>query len=110
MAFYAYILRCRDGSYDVGHTDDIDHRLAPHQQRTLGGYTAKRRPVELVWTDTFPSRDEAFAAERKLKGWSRAKKEALMAGDWALVSLLARGRTGRRSNADAAPGPSTSSG
>ena len=110
MAFYVYILRCRDGSYYVGHTDDIDHRLAQHQQGTLGGYTAKRRPVELVWTDMFATRDEAFAAERKLKGWSRAKKEALMAGDWALVSLLARGRTGHRRGADSALGPSTSSG
>ena len=110
MAFDAYILRCSDGSYYVGHTDDVDYRLAQHQQGTLGGYTAKRRPVVLVWTDMFPSRDDAFFAEPKLKGWSRAKKEALIAGDWALVSRLARGRTGRKLNPDAALGPSTSSG
>jgi predicted GIY-YIG superfamily endonuclease len=110
MAFYAYILRCNDGSYYVGHTDDIDYRLAQHRQGTLGGYTAKRKPVTLVWTDMFPSRDDAFAAERKLKGWSRAKKEALMAGDWVLVSQLARGRTGRRPKANVVREPSTSSG
>ncbi len=110
MAFYAYLLRCSDGSYYAGHTDDIDYRLAQHRQGTLGGYTERRRPVELVWTDMFPSRDEAFAAERKLKGWSRAKKEALIAGDWALISQLARGRTGRNPEADVARRPSTSSG
>ena len=110
MAFYAYLLRCSDGSYYAGHTDDIDYRLAQHQQGTLGGYTAKRRPVELVWTDMFPSRDDAFAAERRIKGWSRAKKEALIAGDWALISQLARGRTGRSTDANVTRGPSTSSG
>ena len=110
MAFYAYILRCSDGSYYVGHTDDIDVRLAQHQQGSLGGYTARRRPVTLLWTDVFPSRDDAFAAERKLKGWSRAKKEALMAGDWELVSQLARGRSRDRNDADGSARPSTSSG
>lgn len=110
MAFYAYLLRCSDGSYYTGHTDDIDYRLAQHQQGTLGGYTARRRPVELVWTDMFPSRDEAFFVERKLKGWSRAKKEALISGDWGLISQLARGRTGRSTDAEVARRPSTSSG
>ncbi len=90
--FYTYILRCRDGSYYVGHADDLDVRMGQHQTGALGGYTATRRPVELVWADRFRTRDEAFAAERKLKGWSRAKKEALMAGDWDLVSKLARNR------------------
>lgn len=92
MAFWTYILRCSDGSYYVGHTDDIDYRMAQHEQGAIGGYTAKRRPVALVWSDQFPTRDEAFAAERKLKGWGRAKKEALVDGDWDRVSLLARNR------------------
>ena len=92
MAFYAYLLRCSDGSYYAGHTDDIDRRMAEHATGACGGYTAKRLPVFLVWSDSFMTRDEAFAAERKIKGWSRAKKEALIAGDWALVSRLARNR------------------
>ena len=92
MAFHAYILRCRDGSYYVGHTDNLEHRFAQHQIGALGGYTAKRRPVELLWAQSFQTRDDAFAVERKLKGWSRAKKEAMMAGDWTLVSELARCR------------------
>lgn len=91
MAFYAYLLRCSDGSYYAGHTDNLEQRMAQHQTGALGGYTATRRPVALVWSDTFQTRDDAFAAERKLKGWSRAKKEALIAGDWERVSLLARG-------------------
>jgi putative endonuclease len=94
MTFYAYLLRCRDGSYYAGHTDDIDLRFAQHSSGFLGGYTAKRLPVTLVWSDSFESRDEAFQTERKIKGWSRAKKEALIAGDWALVSQLARNRQG----------------
>lgn len=94
MDFYAYLLRCADGSYYAGHTDDLDHRMAQHITGELGGYTAKRKPVELVWSDTFPSRYEALAAERQIKGWSRAKKEALIAGDWARMSELARNRQG----------------
>ena len=94
MDFFAYLLRCSDGSYYAGHTDDIDVRIAQHQTGSLGGYTARRRPVTLVWSERFPTREEAFAVERKLKGWSRAKKEALIAGDWALIRILARNRKG----------------
>lgn len=96
MAFHTYILRCRDGSYYVGHTDDLERRIAEHRTGALGGYTARRLPVTLLWCESFQTRDDAFAAERKLKGWSRAKKEAMMAGDWALVSELARCRGGGR--------------
>jgi predicted GIY-YIG superfamily endonuclease len=94
MAFWTYMLRCSDGSYYVGHTDDIDVRIPTHNSGIIGGYTSKRRPVVLVWSDQFRTRDEAFAAERKLKGWSRAKKEALIRGDWGEISFLARNRQG----------------
>ena len=92
MAFSVYLLRCNDGSYYVGHTEDLEFRLAQHQAGALGGYTAKRRPVTLAWCDSFAERDQAFWIERKLKGWSRAKKEALIAGDWELIQALARKR------------------
>ncbi len=92
MAFYAYLLRCNDGSYYAGHTDDLDMRIAQHRTGAFGGYTAKRLPVALVWSDSFPTREDAFAAEHRIKGWSRAKKEALIAGDWARISALARNR------------------
>ena len=91
MAFWTYMLRCSDGRYYTGQTEDLDVRLAQHQQgyfRT--SWTYKRRPVELAWCETFPTRDEALTAERMVGGWSRAKKEALIRGDWAHISVLAR--------------------
>jgi len=94
MPFNAYLLRCNDRSYYAGHTDNLELRIAQHAQGTIGGYTAARLPVLLVWSEAFPTRDEAFAAERKIKGWSRAKKEALIAGDWQRLSALARNRQG----------------
>jgi tRNA/rRNA methyltransferase len=89
LDFYTYMLRCADGKYYVGHTDDLDSRVAQHQAGAVPGYTQDRRPVELVWADRFPDRDSAFAAERQIKGWARAKKEALIAGDWEAVRKLA---------------------
>ena len=109
MAFYAYILRCANGAYYAGHTDDLEQRIAQHRTGALGGYTAKHRPVTLVWSDSFQTRDDAFAAERKLKGWGRAKKEALMAGDWERISELARCRSGTRQGSVGPVGASTSS-
>jgi tRNA/rRNA methyltransferase len=84
------MLRCADGSYYIGHTDALEHRIARHQSGEIEGYTQSRLPVEHVWSQDFPSRAEALEAERQLKGWSRAKKEALIVGDQALVSQLAR--------------------
>jgi len=109
MAFHTYILRCNDGSYYAGHTDDLERRFAQHRTGAIGGYTATRLPVTFLWSQSFQTRDDAFAAERKLKGWSRAKKEAMMAGDWKLVSELARNGKEREGGV-LPPGPSTSSG
>ena len=92
MTFFTYLLRCNDGSYYAGHTEDLDLRLAQHRSGALGGYTGKRLPVKLVWSQNFPTREEAFNAERQIKGWSRAKKDALVAGDWERISRLARNR------------------
>jgi tRNA/rRNA methyltransferase len=90
MSFFAYILRCSDGSYYVGHTEDLEVRVAAHQSGLIEGYTQKRRPVTLVWSQDFPDRDQAFAAERQIKGWSRAKKEALIRGDLEGLRFLSR--------------------
>ena len=90
MAFWAYMLRCADGSYYTGHTDDLEHRMAQHAHGTTGGYTATRLPVELVWSSEFPSRYEALSAELQIKGWSRAKKEELIRGDWSAIQRLAQ--------------------
>ena len=92
MSFWAYILRCADGSYYVGHSDHLEARIAAHQSGNIEGYTQKRRPVTLVWSQEFAERDEAFRAERQIKGWSRAKKEALCRGDWEAINKLGRGK------------------
>ncbi|MBY9065089.1 GIY-YIG nuclease family protein [Sphingomonas yunnanensis] len=90
MSFFAYLLRCADGSYYAGHTDDLEGRIAQHQTGELPSCTRERRPVTLVWSQDFPGRDEALAAEQQIKGWSRAKKEALIAGDWQSIRRLGR--------------------
>ena len=91
MDFFVYMLRCADGSYYVGSArGSLERRVAEHNAGAYGGYTARRRPVSLVWSDWFARAEDAVAAERRLKGWSRAKKEALIAGDWARVRALAR--------------------
>lgn len=92
MPFWAYMLHCADRSFYVGHTDNLDHRIGAHQSGAAPGYTASRLPVVLVWSQEFATRIEALEAERRIKGWSRAKKMALIRGDWERVSELARGR------------------
>jgi len=89
MTFWTNVLRCADGSYYAGHTDDLDRRLSEHQLGLCGGYTASRRPVTLAYAAEFGDRDSAFRFERRIKGWSRAKKEALFVGDWDSISALA---------------------
>ena len=90
MSFWTYMLRCADGSYYVGHSDDLEVHLGAHHSGLIKGYTHRLRPVTLVWSQEFGERDEAFRAERQIKGWSRAKKEALIRGDWNGLQLLSR--------------------
>ena len=90
MTFWAYILRCNDGSYYTGHTDNLEHRIGHHQSGEIEGYTHSRRPVTLMWSQDFPSRIEALEAERQIKDWSRKKKEALFRSDWAALSAAAK--------------------
>jgi predicted GIY-YIG superfamily endonuclease len=91
--FHVYILRCADGSYYTGMTDNLDQRLAQHDAGTFPGYTHNRRPLTLMWNACFPTRTQAYLFERQIKNWSRAKKEALMAGDWDGLRAAARSRT-----------------
>src|SRR3990167_3285619 len=80
--FYVYILLCSDGSYYTGHTDNIETRIAEHRLGFYDGYTAARLPIQCVFTQIFESRDAAFNVERKIKGWSRKKKIALINGNF----------------------------
>jgi len=99
MAFWTYMLKCADDSFYIGHTDHLEQRMAAHGTGALRCYTSNRRPVSLVWSQEFATREEALAAERQLKGWSRKKKEALVHGDWQEIRRLAWG-TGNALPAD----------
>ena len=68
MAFYVYMLFCSDDSIYVGHTDNVEARLRAHRTRRFSGYTAKRLPVRLTFYEQSGTREEAFAAERRIKG------------------------------------------
>ncbi|MFC3815466.1 GIY-YIG nuclease family protein [Lysobacter sp. GCM10012299] len=90
--FWTYMLRCADGSFYLGHTDDIERRMDQHHGGQHACYTQRRRPVTLVFSQEFPTREEALVAERQIKGWSRAKKLALIDGDWDRIKRLCRGK------------------
>ena len=104
MSAWAYMLRCADGAYYVGSHRGEDPR-AREAEHNAGhdpkAFTFRRRPVQLVWAEHFDQITDAIAAERRIKGWSRAKKEALIRGDWPEIQRLARSH---------GPRPSTSSG
>jgi putative endonuclease len=90
---YVCMVRCTDGSYYVGSTRaGLDRRISEHNNGVYGGYTSKRRPVSLVWAESFLNITDAIAVERQVKGWSRAKKEALIQGNFDLVRQLAKRR------------------
>jgi putative endonuclease len=97
MEVTVYILRCSDGSYYTGLTkQEIEARLWEHNAGIYDGYTAKRRPVELVFHEVYDRIIDAIARERQIKGWSRRKKEALIALDYeALPALSRRGPAGK---------------
>ncbi|MFE6734814.1 GIY-YIG nuclease family protein [Microbacterium sp. NPDC057650] len=80
MSGFTYILRCADGSYYVGSTIDLNWRLEQHAAGLGSAYTRRRLPVELAWSEEFGDISEAFAWEKRIQGWSRAKREAFMAG------------------------------
>ncbi|WP_108396607.1 GIY-YIG nuclease family protein [Devosia submarina] len=93
MLFTIYILRCSDGSYYTGLTRmEAEQRLWQHNEGIVDSYTYSRRPVELVFTETTDSSSAAVARERQIKGWSREKKEALIAGDWERLAALSKNR------------------
>jgi predicted GIY-YIG superfamily endonuclease/pimeloyl-ACP methyl ester carboxylesterase len=87
-----YIVLCADGSYYTGLTRQaVETRVSEHNNGKFRGFTSTRRPVHLVYSAIFDRLDEAISAERRIKGWSRAKKEALIRGDFdALPGLAAR--------------------
>jgi putative endonuclease len=87
---WVYILQCRDGSYYTGSTPDLERRLAEHQRGEGGKYTSLRLPVRLAYCYEVPRIEDAFYLERQIKGWRRAKKEALIRGDYSALAALSR--------------------
>ena len=92
MTAWLYILKCADGSYYTGSTTNLTLRIAQHQAGEGSEYTRGRLPVELLYSQDFPTEHDAFLRERQVKGWSRAKKEALMHGDFDALVGLSRSR------------------
>ncbi len=93
IEFVVYILLCSDGSLYTGAATDVDGRLESHRQGLDPTcYTYSRRPVRLVWTGRFESWGSALAWEHQVKGWSRAKKLALIEGDWEEIQRLSRSK------------------
>ena len=97
MGIYVYMLRCSDNSYYVGSAtgDDLANRINQHNLGSFKGYTFSRRPVTLVWSEHFEVITDGISIERQIKGWSRAKKDALIRSDWSAIHELARRRAGR---------------
>lgn len=90
---WTYILRCGDGSYYVGSTRDLERRMTEHYAGKGSTYTSRHMPVELVWYFEALDVGTAWALERKIHGWSRPKREALIAGRFDVLPYLARRRT-----------------
>ncbi|MFZ5917650.1 MAG: GIY-YIG nuclease family protein [Chloroflexota bacterium] len=98
---WVYMLCCADGSYYTGHTTDLERRLAEHQAGRGSEWTKHRLPVELVFAQEMPDVAQALSAERQIKGWTRAKKQALISRDWDLVHWLAQKPAFRQPHHDA---------
>jgi len=92
---YVYILRCADGSFYTGSTTDLEARLAQHQNGEGAIYTRERLPVELVWFSGFERVADAFGWEKRIQGWSRAKKQLLIDGRYDELPGWSRRSRGR---------------
>lgn len=98
-----YILRCSDGNFYVGSTRDLARRLAEHNLGLGAQYTRHRLPVELLFAQEFERIEEAYAAEKQVQNWSRAKRIALVEGRFDLLPGLARKDFTRRGGLDTPP-------
>jgi putative endonuclease len=90
--YFVYIVRCTDNSYYTGMTSNLENRVLEHNAGKYDGYTSKRLPVDLVYSNRFSDVNEAIRAEKQIKGWSRAKKEALINGDFEKLKELSKSK------------------
>ncbi len=94
--YYVYIVECSDGKYYTGVTNDVERRIWEHNTGyNINCFTYKRRPVVLKYDEHFTNINNAIAWEKQIKGWSRAKKEALFQRNWKLISELAKSKGDR---------------
>lgn len=93
---YVYLLKCSDKSYYIGVTNDLERRLIEHNNGiNINCYTFSRRPTEVAYYEIFDNAEKAIAFEKKIKGWSRKKKEALINSDWHLLPELSKSHTNK---------------
>ncbi|MCX7874884.1 MAG: GIY-YIG nuclease family protein [Melioribacteraceae bacterium] len=88
--YFLYILKCSDESYYTGITNNLEKRIVEHNRGIYKGYTSSRLPVKLVYSRAFNDINEAIRSEKQIKNWSRAKKEALIKGDFELLKTLSK--------------------
>jgi putative endonuclease len=87
---WMYILECADGSYYVGSTTDLNRRLQEHQSGLGAKYTSRRLAVKLVYGEEYDRVADAYFREKQVQGWSRAKREALIKGEYETLPALAK--------------------
>ena len=95
---WVYMLKCGDGSFYVGSTTDLEARLAQHASGKGAKYTSRRLPVELAWAQEFDNIAHAYALEKQIQGWSRAKRIALIDDRWDIIRAEARPHRSRRAS------------
>ncbi len=88
--YFVYIVLCSDESYYTGITSNLEVRIFKHNKGIFKGYTSSRLPVKLVYSNRFTNVNDAIHAEKQIKGWSRAKKEALIRGDFDELVMLSK--------------------
>ena len=93
--YFAYILRCSDGSFYVGSTDDVQERLLKHKSGRASTWTAARLPVKLLYQEVYETQEMAIQRERQIKKWSRAKKKALIAKETVALKRLSASKQKR---------------
>jgi len=101
--YFVYIVECSDSSFYTGVTNNLDRRIAEHNSGLIKGYTSKRLPVQLVFSQRFSDINQAIKFEKQIKGWNRKKKKALIDGNFDLLIELSNNKKNSRH-------PSTSSG
>ena len=91
--YFTYILRCADDSFYIGHTDNLEERTSKHNSGQAAKWTAYRSPVKLIYAERFQTLEESISRELQIKKWSKAKKEALVAGNIKNLKSLAKCRS-----------------